>query len=205
MHRRKVVKTLATALSVPIAEQLSPLELFAFGRELQGRLQGRRSKSRYIFKSLDPHQNRTVTEISELIIPQTDTPGAKAARVNEFIDLILTEWFSTEERDHFLKGLRELDRESRKLTQRSFIDTEPDQQIQLLEAQEEAAIASRRGLNRDELQWGAFTQSMMKRHFFDVMKWMTLFGYFTSEVGMVEETGHKYIHASYDGCVPLNR
>ncbi len=205
MHRRKATKTIATALSIPIARLLSPMELLAFGRETQARLQRQRSKRRYVFKTLDPNQNRTVTEIAELIIPQTDTPGAAAAGVNEFIDLILTEWFSTEERDHFLKGLRRFDRECRELTNKSFVDSEPDQQIQLLEAQEEEAIASRRGLSRDELQWGAFTQSMIKRHFFDIMKWMTLFGYFTSEVGMVEETGHKFIHASYDGCVPLNR
>jgi hypothetical protein len=43
-------------------------------------------------KTLTPDQDATVTTIAELIIPQTDTPGAKAAKVNEFIDLILSEW-----------------------------------------------------------------------------------------------------------------
>jgi len=38
-----------------------------------------------VLKTLNPHQNATVTTIAELIIPQTHTPGAKAARVNEFI------------------------------------------------------------------------------------------------------------------------
>jgi hypothetical protein len=49
-----------------------------------------------VLRTLNPHQNATVTAISEIIIPQTDTPGAKAARVNEFIDLILTEWYDGE-------------------------------------------------------------------------------------------------------------
>ena len=39
------------------------------------------------------------------IIPSTDTPGAKGARVNEFIDVILTEWATPEERKNFLDGL----------------------------------------------------------------------------------------------------
>ena len=42
-------------------------------------------------KVLTPHQNSTVITLSELIIPQTDTPGAKAANVNRFIDGVLAE------------------------------------------------------------------------------------------------------------------
>ena len=60
-----------------------------------------------VLKTLNPHQNATVTTISELIIPQTNTPGAKAARVNEFIDLILTEWYDEEEKSTFMTGLAE--------------------------------------------------------------------------------------------------
>ena len=42
-------------------------------------------------KVLTPHQNSTVITVSELIIPQTDTPGAKAANVNRIIDAVLAE------------------------------------------------------------------------------------------------------------------
>src|SRR5437764_5684730 len=40
-------------------------------------------------KFFDEHENDTVVVISDLIIPDTDTPGAKAAQVNRFIDLYL--------------------------------------------------------------------------------------------------------------------
>jgi hypothetical protein len=36
---------------------------------------------------LDQHQNDTVIALTEAIIPATDTPGAKAALVNRYIDL----------------------------------------------------------------------------------------------------------------------
>jgi hypothetical protein len=38
---------------------------------------------------LDDHQNETLVTVSEILIPATDTPGAKAALVNRFIDAVL--------------------------------------------------------------------------------------------------------------------
>ena len=38
---------------------------------------------------LDEHQNKTLIVISDIIIPATDTPGAKEAKVNRFLDFLL--------------------------------------------------------------------------------------------------------------------
>ena len=73
-----------------------------------------------VLKTLNPHQNATITTISELIIPQTNTPGAKAARVNEFIDLILTEWYDEEEKATFMTGLAEVDTSARDIVRQGF-------------------------------------------------------------------------------------
>jgi len=51
--------------------------------------------------------------LTDLIIPETDTPGAKAALVNEFIDVILTEWAIDAERQNFLQGLAGIDNRAR--------------------------------------------------------------------------------------------
>src|SRR6187401_803482 len=48
-----------------------------------------------------------IGEVSELIIPTTDTGGALAAGVPDFVKVMLTDWFSDAERDHFMSGLRE--------------------------------------------------------------------------------------------------
>ncbi|MBI4904096.1 MAG: gluconate 2-dehydrogenase subunit 3 family protein [Acidobacteria bacterium] len=56
----------------------------------------------------DAHQNETVVALTELIIPATDTPGAKAALVNRYIDLLLLEGPAAE-RERFLEGLAFLD------------------------------------------------------------------------------------------------
>ena len=73
-----------------------------------------------VLRTLNPQQNGMVTTISEIIIPQTDTPGAKAARVNEFIDLILTEWYDDEEKSIFLTGLAEVDTRTRGPVRQKF-------------------------------------------------------------------------------------
>ena len=56
----------------------------------------------------DQHQNETVIALGESIIPATDTPGAKEARVNEYIELILHDG-DAEDRHRFLEGLGWLD------------------------------------------------------------------------------------------------
>ena len=63
---------------------------------------------------LTSRQNDAVVALTELIIPETDTPGAKAARVNRFIDNVLLR-AKPEDRDEFLRGLAWMDERSRSL------------------------------------------------------------------------------------------
>lgn len=59
-------------------------------------------------KFFDDHQNATIVELSDLIIPETDTPGAKAVKVNRFIDLLLND-SPPEAQKHFIEALGQLD------------------------------------------------------------------------------------------------
>jgi len=195
MDRREVLKSLGTALSLPVLQQLGWSEALALGREVHGRLQSEGEANRYIFKTLDPDQSQTVATIAELIIPQTDTPGAKAARVHEFIDLILTEWFSSEESERFLAGLTDLDRRSGK----RFNDCDEAEQIGILKELEAEALASQKKGPRIPLAPASH------RHFFLAMKSLTLIGYYTSEIGMKEELEYVMFPVSYDACTTFDR
>jgi hypothetical protein len=138
--------------------------------------------------------------LTDLIIPETDTPGAKAARVNEFIDVILTEWATPEERQNFLQGLEGMDKQSRELFGKDFVDATPVQQVTLLRALDDFA-ASERG---DKPQKHGNTvpefDTQLKGNFYDIFRGITLHGYYTSEIGFTQELKLQIIPGAQHGC-----
>src|SRR5262245_12567022 len=100
MERREALRLLGSAAML----QLIPGELFAVLRAARVEVD-----SGGALRTLHAKQNATVTRMADLILPETDTPGAGTARVNEFIDLIVTEWYNDEERARFLDGLANVD------------------------------------------------------------------------------------------------
>jgi hypothetical protein len=152
-----------------------------------------------VLKTLNTHQNATVTTISELIIPQTDTPGAKAARVNEFIDLILTEWYDEEEKSTFLTGLADVDAQARDLFSKEFVDCGEKQQIEILQALDDEVAAARA---EPEMRRRRRNRPPEKIFFF-MIKQLTLVGYYTSQIGFEQELHGEIIPSRHAGCVPL--
>jgi hypothetical protein len=191
MQRRDALKLLAAGAVVPA---LAP-ELFAFFQEAH-------PASGYALRTLNPHQNATVVLMSEIIIPETDTPGAKGARVNEFIDVVLTEWATEEDRNHFLEGLAGVDKQSNELYGKDFVEASPVQQLTLMRAMDEAVgmgpgRTARHGNTVPE------RDTQLRGSFFTVFKGVTLHGYYTSEVGFSRELGLQIIPGAQHGCVPV--
>lgn len=155
-------------------------------------------------RTLNAHQNATVTTISELIIPATDTPGAAGAKVNEFVDLMLTEWFDQQQKAQFLEGLASVDTRSHKLFGKDFVDCTAAQQTQLMKQMDDEAMESAH-------KHGAEARTRAMQHdtspapenFFYTVKRLTLVGYYTSEIGFENELGQSIIPATHAGCAPL--
>ncbi|MBI3684676.1 MAG: gluconate 2-dehydrogenase subunit 3 family protein [Acidobacteria bacterium] len=120
-------------------------------------------------KLFDAHQNDTVVALAELIIPATDTAGAKAAQVNRYIDLLLSDG-PAEERNHFLEGLALLDSHAIRSHGQPFVRCAVRQQTAMLKAFDE---------NRDP---GAAPG----RRFFGMMKQLTSRIYYSTEAGFRE-------------------
>lgn len=191
MQRRDALKLLLAGGVLPAL----PTDLFAF-------FNGAHPAAGYALRTLNAHQNDTVVAMSELIIPETDTPGAKGARVNEFIDVILTEWATDEERQHFLDGLAGVDKQSNDLFGKNFVDASPLQQVTLLRAMDEA-VAGRPRRMRHGNTIPEERDKQLRGEFFAVFKGITVHGYYTSEVGFSKELKMEIIPGAQHGCVPM--
>jgi hypothetical protein len=140
------------------------------------------------------------------IIPATDTPGAKGARVNEFIDVILTEWAKDEERRNFLDGLADVDKQSSALFGKDFASAAPAQQLVLLRSMDEASAHARSLEKEPPPFWEPEGRDrQMQGDFFTVFKNMTVHGYYTSEIGFTQELKLEIIPGAQHGCTPLGR
>ena len=194
--RRDLIKSMAVSLSVPALAQLSAGELVALGHRVHGAMPAQSSPSLTV---LTQHQGATVDRISELILPETDTAGASAAKVYLFIDRMLDGWFPESAKQRYLEGLAGVDRNSDSRYGKRFVELEPEQQTAQLEALEaEAAdVSGPRSFSIGN------AQRLDAAHFWTVTKWLTLYGYFTSEVGMKQELGYRIVPGRWDPCVDL--
>ncbi|HEY2039537.1 MAG TPA: gluconate 2-dehydrogenase subunit 3 family protein [Edaphobacter sp.] len=197
MDRREVLRLLgsAVALSALPAEALTVIQ--------QASAQVAQSTG---LKTLNPHQNATVTTIAEMIIPATDTPGAKEVKVNEFIDLLLTEWYEPAEAKEFLAGLADVDARSKQKFSADFVACTPDQQTELLKQLDAEAMdfAAKQKQAVTKSRTSPLQQTTSApSNFFYTMKKLTLTGYYTSQIGFSKELGKFIIPPEHAGCAPV--
>jgi hypothetical protein len=194
LDRREVLKLLALSSALPAL----PTEVLAAFRAIHSSL-----PSAPLLKALNPHMDSTVTAMAELLIPQTDTPGAKSVRVNEFIDVILADWYSEDDRAKFLAGLASVDARSHLLFGKNFIEVSSEQQAGILRllgdemAQAVNALAAApRGYRGSDPE--------PEDNFYFMFRQLTLTGYFTSEAGFTQQLHEEIIPGHYDGCAPVS-
>jgi hypothetical protein len=124
-----------------------------------------------------------IGDVSELIIPTTDTGGALAAGVPGFVKTMLSDWFTVAERDNFIAGMREFSAGALEKYGKKFAELTARQKDQyygeLLAAAEGGATAPR-------------------TPFVVLMKRLTIFGYYTSELGATTELRQHIATARYE-------
>ncbi|MBO9558911.1 MAG: gluconate 2-dehydrogenase subunit 3 family protein [Caulobacter sp.] len=138
--------------------------------------------------ALTPDQARLVDVVAELIIPATDTPGARAAGVPKFIDRAVGDYYDKSQVQQLLNGLARMDADARATHGQVFVALTPEQQVALLTTyDEEGGVARQQGLP----------------HFFPALEDMVTVGYFTSEIGATMALAYEPVPGAYHGCVPL--
>lgn len=142
-------------------------------------------------RTLSDQQLELVATIAEHILPQTDTPGARAAGVQRFVDVLLTDHYPAAERDRFLSGLSGFDARARAGNGKGFVECTAEQRLAMLTELDDAAYAAAGGdASRPPEAW-----------FFRRMKELTLVGYYTSQAGATQEL-HPSPFGAYLGDIP---
>jgi hypothetical protein len=143
-------------------------------------------------------------EIAETILPETSTPGAKAAKVGAFMALMVSEAYDERERQVFQHGLRQLDEVCRQAHAVPFMLASAAQRLSLVEAldREQHAVMADRAPKRRVRAPGAASESDEPAHYFHMMKELTLLGYFTSEIGCTRAMRYIESPGRFDPNVP---
>ena len=128
-----------------------------------------------------PPQRALMTALSERVMPTTDTPGAIAAGVPEFIEKLLADWALPADRVPILAGLDAIEARSRADYSVAGAEATPEQQDALLTLAME-----------DKLPGG--------KEFFEKFRQLVITGYFTSEVGITKERKYLPVPGRYDGA-----
>jgi hypothetical protein len=130
-------------------------------------------------------------EIADTILPETATPGAKAAAVGPFIALMVADTYTADEQARFTDGLRTLDAESRRQLGVGFMNATAAQRTSLLER-----------IDAEQFDYMRSHASEAPPHYFRMIKELTLLGYFTSEIGCTQAQRYLETPGSFEPCVP---
>ena len=143
---------------------------------------------------LTEDQGILVTQVAEIIIPKTDTPGARDVGVPGFIDLMLNDVYKQEDKDHFTAGLKSFEEGAAKKYGDIFIELSPEKQVEYVkEVHAEALKTYKNGGNGND----------DNKPFILAVKELTLLGFFTSEAGATQVLQYDPVPGAYKGCVSL--
>ena len=148
------------------------------------------SKSSPMF--LNVEQYSMVERIADLIIPETDTAGARSAGVHRFIDMMLAEWASPATQVRYVEGFERIDKLAADSGASGFSAMPSSRQFEILEKLDSRSYAEDSSSDIPELA------------FYRELKAFVLFGYYSSEEGASVELKFDRIPGPYGDCVPYD-
>ena len=129
-------------------------------------------------------------EIADTIVPETDTPGAKAAAVGTFMASMVVEMYNEDQQRIFKDGVSTVDVRSRDAFGNDFLSLAADERLKVLETLDVEQHEHMRNRGDKPI------------HFFRMMKELALLGYFTSEIGCTQALRYIEAPGRYDPCAP---
>jgi len=145
----------------------------------------RESRSSFKNLSFTKDQETLLGEVAETIIPETDTPGAKALGLHSFVLTMLADCYEKPEQERFIIGLNLLDNIARSDFETGFVKCTPEQKMELLRTME-AGEAAPEVLS-----------------FYNITKNEVIKGFLNSKLVMTELRKYELVPARYNGYFPV--
>lgn len=148
-----------------------------------------KSKASILLKNIkiSGEQEKMLAELSETIIPKTDTPGAKDVSAHLFVLTMVDDCFEPEDQKKFLAGLDKLETINRKNYRKGFVETTPQQRTELL-----TGLQAKKEDKDDEIAW-----------FYYTVKNLTVQAFTGSQYYLTKVHVFEMAPGRYHGCVPL--
>jgi hypothetical protein len=144
-------------------------------------------------------------EVAETILPETSTPGAKAARTGSFMALMVTDAYTPRNQQIFRAGMQRLDEACQREHGVSFVHARPEQRLALLQRVDAERQAEVDGIEATRTSRAPAVEPRAPDapvHYFRLMKELALLGYFTSEIGYRQALRYIETPGRYDPCAP---
>lgn len=173
MKRKKALQLTATIMGIAVFGS----EVFLAGCQ-------QTSKTNELFTDQDLI---LMDEIGETILPDSDrSPGAKAAEIGKFMKVIVTDCYSESEQSIFKYGLLEITKRANQKFNKDFLTISDNERFALLTVIDKES--------KKDVVTG-------KPHFYTMFKQLTIWGYFTSEIGQTKALRYNPIPGGFNGIV----
>lgn len=157
-------------------------------------LSGCKSSDKEVNALFSESQVAFMNEIADTILPETSSPGAKAANVGNFMAVMVLDCYTERDQQVFLEGLKKIDELSEKQFNNSFVKADPKQRTELLTA-----------LDKEQKEFQAKKGKDDPSHYFRMMKELSVLGYFSSKEGATMALRYLPVPGKYEGSFPYKK
>lgn len=141
-----------------------------------------------------PENIAFLDEVADTILPTTSTPGAKAAKVGQFMTVMVNDCYEEKDQKIFRDGMDKLNKAAKDKYSNDFVKLTPQQRTEFLTV-----------LDKEAKDYAKNAKEGSDAHYFKMMKELTLLGYFTSEIGSTQARRHVPVPGRFDGCIPYKK
>lgn len=138
--------------------------------------------------NFSPDQIQFLSQVSDIIIPATDTPSASEVGVPKFMDDMIYSIWDEEDRTNFLDSMSAFRKKAESDLGKPFIKASEQERTDYINKEHEAVFGG-------NVDWDA------PRPFIWMMKEQTIAGYFSSEEGMTQVLQYTMVPGRWDGCI----